>query len=663
MTAFSTGDMIADRFLVLEHRAGGFSDVYLTFDLHPVEHACRALKTIRSAEKWSREARAAFDRETAAWISLGKHTNVVRCFTAMEIANVPYLILEWISDEISETYNLRNLIGNTALGSHYCPNAIADLCRALIHCKQLLPGFAHGDIKPENLLIGENLQVKLTDFGLTRTRALFGNPAGVEAADWIGTPQYMAPELWGGTSPTELTDIYAIGCLIYEMIEGEWPFPGRSVPSIRRGHIEGGLQSPTLMTKDVWQVVSLCLSKDPKDRPQSYEDLADLVRAAFRDRTEPARDRPVKANTMTATDYGNQALGLMNAGEDELALKSLDRALELDPTLSRAYNNRALLYCRLNRPDDAMRDWARALELDPDFVEALNNRAGKYNEIGKVELALADAERAVQLSPEWATAQTTLARLLLEADRLEEALQHADKAVSLLPNHVPGRDVRGTIYLTVQRYAEAERDFSAILSFDDVDPPTGLRAHIMRIKCLGRMGLTQVGEAELERQIHDVRVALLLGRLFLEFDEPIFALKCLVIAHSHGAGEVDEMMKMAIKGLYDMPADDPRLRKFGAYLDWSDDPESMINLLAERLGGQLTPAELGPALDAVVSADPMGALDQWPILNDPGFYDAFKEVVLPRINTLAGRMMILQSAILESMSRERTEAAKGDVES
>src|ERR1700755_1836898 len=101
-----------------------------------------------------------------------------------------------------------------------------------------LPGFAHGDIKPENVLVGEHSTFKLTDFGMARTAFSIHSREGVTDSQVQGALHDMAPDLWAGQSPDERTDLYAIGCLLYELFEGELPFPGQTLSAVRRSHLE-----------------------------------------------------------------------------------------------------------------------------------------------------------------------------------------------------------------------------------------------------------------------------------------------------------------------------------------------------------------------------------------------------------------------------------------
>jgi tetratricopeptide (TPR) repeat protein len=639
---YARGEIIAEHYLVLEHRRGGQGDVYLTFDLQPLERTCRALKTLHLDGGWSRERRAVLHREAAAWVSLGAHPDIVRCFLATDVRDVPYLVLEWVADEESRTRSLREVMQHGPVDPRGALHVASHLCAALLHCRGRLAGFAHGDIKPENLLIGEHSSVKLTDFGLARTA--FNARGEAEGQGW-GTPHYTAPELWAGGTPDERTDIYAVGCLMYELFEGELPFPGRTFSSVRRAHLEDDPPPPSLMTRPVWELIRRCLSKEAADRPAGYEELADMVGALTgRPRTAgpPPAARPTE---LTATDYGNQAHTLLQTGHYEEALAAFDKALALDPNLSRAYNNRALLYYKMGRDEEALRDWARAVELDPEFVEVFGNRAAFHLDRGRYELGLEDARRAVELNDRWPTGLLNLASALNQLKRHEEALVHVDRALELRPDNAQLLILRGQVLAALGRYAEGVESYTEALSQEGLPRAQFHQAYMQLIPCLTRAGQEAAAYAAVDAVVDSPEVAAFLGKYFLHLDEPLLALRALRQARPEDEG-VREASEGATRRLVEMTvADDPRVTKYRSYRYWCEDPEKMIEDLAEALHNKVPRDELGRALD--VLADPAAEAAEHPLLRDPAFREACERVVFPRISQMMMSVLIARFIMLE----------------
>lgn len=155
----------------------------------------------------------------------------------------PFMLLEWIAGEEGKGTDLRDWLRHGPLELPVALEFVIDLCRGLIHAQEKQPGLVHRDLKPENILMAQSGRpksgvAKITDFGLAQivesaglkfveanseTKAE-GQQRPVRKGGIVGTPAYMAPEQWRGETLDERTDIYALGCILYEMLTGEWPF-------------------------------------------------------------------------------------------------------------------------------------------------------------------------------------------------------------------------------------------------------------------------------------------------------------------------------------------------------------------------------------------------------------------------------------------------------
>jgi serine/threonine-protein kinase len=163
-------------------------------------------------------------------------------------------------------------------------------------------GIIHRDIKPDNILMAEETTItgkvlrtiKIADFGIVKLR---GNQRGGEASikltqygTPIGTPFYMSPEQWFGegagiTALDGRTDIYALGCTIYELLSGRTPFIGNTTSELRRQHLEREATPLYLVAKNVPEPVSRvimrALAKDRDERPQSVAEFAVELKRAY----------------------------------------------------------------------------------------------------------------------------------------------------------------------------------------------------------------------------------------------------------------------------------------------------------------------------------------------------------------------------------------------
>jgi serine/threonine protein kinase len=165
---------------------------------------------------------------------------------------------------------------------------LSDVARALefAHAK----GVVHRDIKPDNILLAGNTAT-VSDFGIAKallasahaSHAVTVSAPRTDLGIVIGTPLYMAPEQAAAdTGFDHRVDLYALGCVAYEMIAGEPPFTGSVAPLIR-AHI--ALAPPPMVTKraDVPDapvvLIERCLQKDPNDRPASASEILEVLRA------------------------------------------------------------------------------------------------------------------------------------------------------------------------------------------------------------------------------------------------------------------------------------------------------------------------------------------------------------------------------------------------
>ncbi|MFL6336949.1 MAG: bifunctional serine/threonine-protein kinase/formylglycine-generating enzyme family protein [Pyrinomonadaceae bacterium] len=152
-------------------------------------------------------------------------------------------------------------------------------------------GIVHRDLKPLNIMFrpgeppGETL--KVLDFGLAKIKSgeLLGSFVAAQTQGMMGSPFYMAPEQWSDEDIDVRADIYSLGVILYQMIAGDVPFKGKSVPSIMQMHLnaapvplaERGIEVPPLLER----AVQHALEKDPEKRPQTVEELIAELREAM----------------------------------------------------------------------------------------------------------------------------------------------------------------------------------------------------------------------------------------------------------------------------------------------------------------------------------------------------------------------------------------------
>jgi serine/threonine-protein kinase len=213
------------------------------------------------------------------------HPAVVKAFADDKRSQV-YIVME-----LAEGPALRRVLGDQGkLPAERAVRIALAICEALeyIHSQ----GVVHRDLKPENIILDAEDRIKLIDFGIAgqaaARRLTFGKLSQV-----MGTPDYIAPEQVKGKRGDARTDIYALGVMLYEMLTGETPFPGKnpfvSMHNRLVNHPIPPREIDSNITPELQEIVYRALERDPKKRYSSAREFAkDLL---HQDQVEVA-DRP-----------------------------------------------------------------------------------------------------------------------------------------------------------------------------------------------------------------------------------------------------------------------------------------------------------------------------------------------------------------------------------
>jgi serine/threonine protein kinase len=214
---------------------------------------------------------ARFERELAILKKL-KHPNIVPCFGGGKLGEQQFMAMELVEGgSLAAVMKKRGRIPweeVITIG--------VQICSALEHAHE--HGIIHRDLKPSNLLITKDGKLKLADFGIARDNDMTALTA---AGRTVGTFAYMAPEqIKGGPDVTHKADLYALGCVLYELLTGTPPFAGENAGELLMQHMEKKPVRVTTLVLDcpVWLdiLISQLLEKDPEKRPR---DAATVSRA------------------------------------------------------------------------------------------------------------------------------------------------------------------------------------------------------------------------------------------------------------------------------------------------------------------------------------------------------------------------------------------------
>jgi serine/threonine-protein kinase len=253
--------------------------VYLARDLELDRDV--AIKVLARRRAEDSMGRRAFGEEARAMASVF-HPNVVQVFSCGVERGLPYFAMEYLPNGTVAAYLEKTLKRGEQLNLDVVLGIARQVGNALQAVHDL--GIVHRDVKPANMLIGDDFRVALADFGLVASLDTTSPTTGTLA----GTPMYLAPELIRDNEVPEhhlhLCDIYSLGVSIYEMLCGTGPFDGESIREILGCHLNAAPAPVTDRRPDIPAtfdaILARAMHKDPERRFSSCRELLLALRGA-----------------------------------------------------------------------------------------------------------------------------------------------------------------------------------------------------------------------------------------------------------------------------------------------------------------------------------------------------------------------------------------------
>lgn len=272
---------------------GGMANVYSARDL--ILERDVAIKVLRLEYANDAEFIARFDREAQSATSLS-HPNIVNIYDVGEEEHILYMVMEYI-----DGMTLKELLQKNGPVDFEAAVAIMkQVARAIGHAHA--NGLIHRDIKPQNILIDEFNQVKVTDFGIALALSA---TSLTQTNSIVGSVHYISPEQARGGAATKKSDIYALGIVLYELLTAKLPFNGQSPVAIALQHLQQDLPSVRSLhphiPQSVENIVLKATAKDPLQRYDSVYEMDDALEAALdqKNQNEPKFMIPVEAGQET----------------------------------------------------------------------------------------------------------------------------------------------------------------------------------------------------------------------------------------------------------------------------------------------------------------------------------------------------------------------------
>jgi serine/threonine protein kinase len=333
---------------------GGMGAVYEGYD--PALDRRVAIKTLTAEVIADKDSRSRFEREAKAAAKL-QHTNIV---TIYELGNFggkekPYIVMEYLQGT-----DVATLIGKDGMPIAEALDITIQLCRALDFAHH--NGVVHRDVKPANLRYLDDGQVKIMDFGIAHVE---GGHQITKEGMMIGTVHYMAPEQIRGQPLDGRTDIFAAGCILYELLSGGRPFVGESATSILYNIVN---ETPAPIVKkngdlpqEIQDVLDRAMAKRPENRFATAGEMArelEKIVTVFR--------KTLPRTTQALQESLDELASLSRAQNwQELVLKAralLERHPQLDE--ARRHLRRALRELRQNEIEQQLTAGERTRHLE-----------------------------------------------------------------------------------------------------------------------------------------------------------------------------------------------------------------------------------------------------------------------------------------------------------
>jgi tetratricopeptide (TPR) repeat protein len=324
--------------------------------------------------------------------------------------------------------------------------------------------------------------VKITDFGLVKTfMGLKGDinidtvkdeVTGAERHGFsmvgsiCGTPPYMSPEQFQGLDTIDIrSDIYAFGCVLYEMICGVKPFtvPDTVHPDARgvlykKKHMEETPTEPITVRYDCPQSLNVlilkCLEKNPSKRYQDFKSLRDELSEIFFQQTGEriTEETPQELETW---EMINKGVALGNLGRYQEEIDCLDKVLVTNPSIASAWCNKGAALHALGKYEEAIACFERALELNDRLIEGWNNKGFALATIGRHEEAIECYDKALKINPRSAGLLINKGFSLDKLNKYEDAIMCYDDALKINPQYVEALSSKGASLINLGRCKEA----------------------------------------------------------------------------------------------------------------------------------------------------------------------------------------------------------------
>jgi len=445
---------------------GGFGDVHEAWD--PALQRTVAIKRLKpdlvrdQPDNLLKEARLA--------ASL-RHPAFIQIYSLEDDGNSKSIVMELVGGK-----TLHQLLSTTKLTRDQILDIVCQLADAMAQAHAA--GLIHGDLKPANLMIEPSGQLRIMDFGLARKI----DPLATESGDVFqtqGTIAYLAPEILNGKHPSALSDIYAVGVLMYEMMNGQRPFAHLHGLALAAALVQSSCAEwefdPNAHHDMVALVKAMCAPDPTRRLPTMVQTQQDACALRELGVTTPTFFVPSPEGTSTKTSrarrifYWITAILLMLSGGAYISTSQTLPSQWIPPAsdATRMSNGLAALrhFDREGSLDVATENFSSILAKQSSHAAAAAGMAltyalryaGDRSDASWLQRADASAQLALTLDDQLAIGYAAKSYVRWQQGRHEESLELAERSLRLDPLNLFGLNTKNEILIHLQRYPEAKR--------------------------------------------------------------------------------------------------------------------------------------------------------------------------------------------------------------
>jgi len=445
---------IGGEYNVLEQFGGAMGHVYLV-EKQGIEFPF----VLKSYQDIKPELEELFFTEVKNWTSFGVHQNIVKTLFAEKFDGKIFVGAEFVEGKENGENRLTNYIGKN-LPLHLIIKWAIQFSYGMNHClgKGMI---AHSDIKPDNILIDKELNLKITDFGLSKSYLNEEKVGG-------GTPLYYSPEqIFRPDNIDHRSDIYSFGIVLYQLItKGAYPYV-MSSPDIRQVHLREPIKK---INHPLFEICKKCLEKDLSNRYQQFQELfKDLEKIAKIEGIQIPKQIITRDDKLEELYILSRSLSAI--GDNNGALEAINQYLDYQPDHYSAWSQKGRLEFEFGNLQDALESTKKAVYLYQYSSTALNNLGAIYLQLDNNEDAKTCLLRAVEIEPDNSGALMNLANALVETGDLNESAQCIIRSFEITPQkkslHINAKNLL-SVFVQNQLFEHSADIYKLLLNYSTI---------------------------------------------------------------------------------------------------------------------------------------------------------------------------------------------------